>query len=137
MKVAKPYINAIEHELRNYKLTRERIEELKDEIINMPPKAVGENERVMGEPLSDPTYGKAHKLLTNTVLTHMERTIKAIDMALLQLDDGHRLIFEHRYLKNKPWKQIFCDVPMCQKTCFNKRSELIDKVAEILGWLEM
>ena len=133
MKIAPAYKNMIEFELRNYDYTKEIIEEVKDEIINKPPMAVGETERVMDSRISNPTERKGIRLVTNTALVHMERTVKAIDRALEVLEKEHREIFKLHYQGKRDWKQVLSMMYISQDTFYRKRNELIEQVAVELG----
>jgi len=133
MRIAKAYKNMIEFELRNYDYTLEIIEGIKDEIINKPPMAVGETERVMDSRISNPTERKGLRLVTNTALDHMERTVKAIDRALESLEEEHREIFKLHYRGKRDWRQVLSMMYISQDTFYRKRNELIEQVAIELG----
>jgi len=133
MRVNKAYKKMIEFELRNYDYTMEVIEDIKDEIINRPPMAVGETERVMDSRVSDPTERKGLRLVTNTALDHMERTVKAVDRALEKLDKEHEQIFKLHYQGKRNWRQVLSMMYISQDTFYRKRNELIEQVAVELG----
>ena len=106
---------------------------MKDEIIGSPPLPVGERENIQRSTVSDPTFSKTALLCSNVTLQYMERTIKAIDTALMRLDELHNEIFEMRYRQNKNWRQIISEVPVSERQYFRKRREIILAVAVQLG----
>ena len=106
---------------------------MKDEIIGSPPLPISEQVNIQRSAVSDPTHNKTATLCSNVTLQYMERTVKAIDRALMQLDEIHNEIFEHRYRKNKNWRQTLSEICIGQDTYFKKRREIIIAVAMQLG----
>ena len=106
---------------------------MKDEIIDTPPKPACEQDNIQRTTVSDPTHNKAAKICSNVTLQYMERTIKAIDTALMRLDEIHNEIFEQRYRQGKNWRQIISEVPVSERQYFRKRREIILAVAVQLG----
>ena len=106
---------------------------MKDEIIGSPPLPVGEQDNIQRSTVSDPTFSKTAVLTSNVTLQYMERTIKAIDTALMRLDEIHNEIFEMRYRQGKNWRQIISEVPVSERQYFRKRREIILAVAVQLG----
>jgi len=126
------YFKMIEFELYNYDNTKAEIETLKDEIISGPA-IVLEGDRVQKTTISDPTFARAAVLATNTTLLYMERTLNAIDRALMRLSEEHNEVFEHRYRHGKNWRQSVCELCISQDTYFKRRREIINAVAAQLG----
>lgn len=134
LKLSKAYTTYIEHELYNYDETRLQIEAMRSEIIGSPATVGCEVERVdTGTKTGDPTQAKAIKLSTNTSLLRMEQTVRAIERALLLLDEDHNEIFELRYRQGKNWRQVTSELCMGQNMYFKKRREIIYAVAVQLG----
>ena len=106
---------------------------MKDEIIDAPPKPISEQSNTQRTQVSDPTFNKTAVLCSNVTLQYMERTIKAIDTALMRLDELHNEIFELRYRQGKNWRQIISEVPVSERQYFRKRREIILAVAVQLG----
>ena len=127
----------IEHELYNYDETKKEIEQLKNEIIESPPPPISERVNIQTGVISDTTFNKANKIYTNSFITHMERTVRAIDRALMQLDDIHNEIFELKYRQGKNWRQVLSIAHFGQDTFFKKRRELIYQVAVNMGFVEI
>ena len=108
---------------------------MKDEIIGGSPLPISEKDNIQRSTISDPTFSKATVLTTNVTLLYMERTVRAIDRALMQLDELHNEIFEHRYRKNKNWRQTLSELCITQNTYFRKRREIIFAVAAQFGFI--
>ena len=108
---------------------------MKDEIIDAPPKPISEQDNTQRTKVSDPTFSKTAVLCSNVTLQYMERTIKAIDTALMRLDEVHNEIFEHRYRQNKNWRQTISELCISQDTYFRRRREIINMVAMQIGFI--
>ena len=129
MKLNKSIFRYIEHELYNYGSTKKEIAELKEDIITGVPQV----ETVVQSGTSDQTLRKTEKLMTNKVLQRMEKTIRAIDMALVRLGDQHRQLFELKYQQGLPWQQVVMEMVISERSYFNYRRELVFMVAEQMG----
>ena len=132
-KIPPAYFKMIEFELYNYDNTKEEIEVIKDEIIGGSPRPAGEQARVTNTAVSDPTFTKAAILTTNVTLLYMERTIKAIDRALMQLSESHNEIFELKYRQGNHWKQVLSKMYISERHYFRQRRELIEAVGMQMG----
>lgn len=107
---------------------------IKEEIIgSASPTIKADKDRIQATAISDPTYSTAVILTTNVTLQYMERTVKAIERALLRLDELHNEIFEQRYRQNKGWRQTLSELCISQDTYFKKRREIITAVGAQLG----
>jgi RinA family phage transcriptional activator len=106
---------------------------MRDEIIDAPP--LRETIPDAGY-ISDPTAKKATKLVTNTVLVRMTRTVAAIDKALVRLGDNHRALFDLKYRQDLSWQQVCQELPVSERTYFRIRRELVHMVATELGLAE-
>ncbi len=125
----------IEHELFNYDDTKAELEALKDQVINAPPPPPDERANVINGSVSNPTLTKTEKILSNSVITHMDRTVRAIEAALMLLDEQHNEIFEYRYRQGKNWREIVSVMPISERHYFRKRREIILAVAVQLGFV--
>ena len=133
MKLEKSVFRYIEHELYNYRYTVQTIQELRESIID----AVPLKETVPGTGyISDPTARKATKLVTNTALARMTRTVAAIERALDKLKQDHRALFELKYCRAIPWKRICDEMAISERTYFRLRRELVYMVALEMGLAE-
>ena len=133
MKLTRAVFKYIEHELYNYDSTLEEIENLREDIINAPP--LRETVPSSGY-VSDPTARKAAKLVTNTALVRMARTVAAVDKSLARLTDDHRAVFELKYRQGLRWQQVCVEIPTSERTYFRLRRELVHMVALELGLAE-
>lgn len=133
MKLPRAVFRYIEHELYNYDNTLNEIQRIRDEIIDALP--VRETIPDAGY-ISDPTAKKATKLVTNTVLVRMTRTVAAIDKALARLSDNHRALFDLKYRQDLSWQQVCQELPVSERTYFRIRRELVHMVATELGLAE-
>ncbi len=136
-RIAPAYFKVVEHELYNYDATVNEVDRLRDEHINTPPVPPHESINIQRTESSNPTHDKAYKIMSNSVIAHMDRTINAIDKALIQLDEMHNEIFELKYRQGKNWRQIIDIAHMGQDTFFRKRRELIYQVAVNMGFINI
>lgn len=133
LKIPPAYFKMIEFELYNYDNTKEEIAALKDEIIGSPPLPAAEQDNVQRTTVSDPTFSKVATMTTNVTLLYMERTIKAIDRALMRLSESHNEIFDLKYRQGKNWKQVISETYISERHYFRQRRELIEAVAMQMG----
>ena len=133
MRMPPAYFNVIEHELYNYDYTKEQVGQMRDEIIVGVPAMPSEGDRVQSNRISKPTEKKGVALASNVALVSMERTVKAIDRALLLLGEEHNELFELRYRQKQNWRTTVCEMGMPERTYFRKRRELVYAVAVQLG----
>ena len=133
MRLTRAVFKYIEHELYNYDATIKEMEAIQEDIIFAAP--LKETIPSAGF-ISDPTANKATKLVTNTALARMARTVSAIDKALARLTDDHRAIFELKYRQGMNWRQICATIPTSERSYFRQRRELVQMVALELGLAE-
>ena len=134
MRMPPAYFNVIEHELYNYDYTKEQVGQMRDEILVGVTAMPTDGDRVQSNRISKPTEQKGIDLASNVALGSMERTVKAIDRALLLLGEEHNELFELRYRQKQNWRTTVCDMGVPQQTYFRKRRELVYAVAAQLGW---
>lgn len=132
MKLNRAVFRYVEHELYNYDTTTEEIESLREDIINAPP--LRDTVPSTGY-ISNPTASKATKLVTNTALVRMARTVTAIDKALARLTENHVALFSLKYRQDLPWQQVCAEMPTSERSYFRLRRELVHMVALELGLL--
>ena len=101
------------------------------QIINRP--TIGDNDRVQGNKISNPTLTKTIELATNAEVEYMSRIVRAVNTALLLLDEQHNEIYIRRYKKKENWRQTLSVMFISQDTYFKKRRELIQMVAVQMG----
>ena len=121
----------IEHELFSYERTKREIQELREDIIS-DSSAPRDSIPSAGH-ISDTTARKAIRLMTNTALTRMTRTVAAIDRAMCRLNENHRALFELRYKQALPWHEVCAIIPVSERTYFRMRQELVMAVGREMG----
>lgn len=134
MRMPPAYFNVVEHELYNYDYTREQLETMRDEIIGGAPTVATDKDRVQTNRISKPTEKKGVDLASSVALKHMEHTVKAIDRALLLLDEDHNELFNLRYRDKQNWRTTVCETGWAEKTYFRRRRALVYAVAVQLGY---
>lgn len=121
----------IEHELFSYERTKQEIQELREEIMS---DSSAPRDSMPGRGyVSDTTARKAIRLMTNTSLARMTRTVAAIDRAMCRLNENHRALFELRYKQKMPWQEVCEMIPISERTYFRMRRELVMAVGREIG----
>ena len=121
----------IEHELYHYEVTKQAIEDMREDIISEVPQMSGDV--VSSFTISDTTQKKATRLITNAALLRMSKTTESIDRALDKLEDVHRQLFYLKYQERKKWREVCEELPTSERTYFRVRRELVLMVALELG----
>lgn len=130
MKLPRAVFRYVEHELYNYDYHLEKIEQIREKIIEASPL----RETVPGKGyVSDPTAKKAVNLVSSKAIARMTTVVNAIDRALARLTDNHRALFELKYRQALPWQQVCRELPTSERSYFRIRRELILMVAVELG----
>ena len=118
----------IEEELKNYEETIRQMEAIRFEILNTSPlKQIGK----AGMP--DPTAVKAITLVSNTVLSRMERTVRAIERMILSVNKDQQKLFRLKYIEQKTKQQICKELAISERTYQRWSRKIIGRVAEELG----
>ena len=121
----------IEHELYRYEVTKQAIEDMREDIIGEVPQQSGDV--VSSFTISDTTQKRAIKLITNAALLRMTKTTAGIDRALDKLEDIHKQLFHLRYKERMKWQEVCEELPTSERTYFRVRRELVMMVALELG----
>ena len=133
MKLNKSVFRYIEHELYNYEATKKEIAEIREDVINGVPAVSELCTSIQSGRTSDTTGDKAEKLLTNSMLVRMCRTVDAIDRALRRLSENHRALFQLKYITAMPWESVCIEMPTSERSYFRTRKELVSMVALEMG----
>ena len=123
----------IEHELYHYEITKQAIEDMREDIIGEVPQQSGDV--VSSFTISDTTQKRAIKLITNAALLRMTKTTAGIDRALDKLEDIHKQLFHLRYKERMKWQEVCEELPTSERTYFRARRELVMMVALELGMI--
>lgn len=123
----------VEIELYDYPATKQEMDELREDILNQSPRP---NE--LGQPIatgqpSDPTLGKATRLLTNRRLKHVCETLEAIERAHRRLPDEKRRLLELKYWRLHQNGQLIDELHVSLPTLYKWTREVIIAVAVELG----
>lgn len=132
MRVDKSVFKYIEYELYAYEQTKKEVESYKEYIIEGTPTMDVRG----GSGISDSTASKSIKLLSSAFLLKAERTIKAIDKSLEMLGEKHKKLFELKYLDCLPWREVYLEMNISDRTYFRLRRELVIIVGMQLGLIK-
>jgi len=132
MRINKSVFRYIEHEMYCYKETKRELQMCREDIID------GTNKPDAGgrSGISDPTGQKSVKLTSSTFMAKAERTLNAIDNSLEILGDKHRELFNLRYLEVRPWREVYLEMNISDRSYFRLRRELVISVGLNLGLLK-
>lgn len=126
----------VEAELYDYPYTKEEIESLRDNIIEAVP-VLDNIEGASRKPtykLSDPTFTKAGRLLTNRRLRRMEETVNAIERVLARLPKEKMELVKLKYwdcrLSNRGVAEA---LHVSDATYYRWRNEIVTAVAIEMG----
>lgn len=133
MRIEKTIFRYIEHEMYSYKSTKRELALCREDIIEGTAQVEKEGSR--GSSISDPTGAKSIKLASSTFLAKAERTLKAIDRSLEILGDKHKELFKLRYLEGRPWREVYLEMNISDRSYFRLRRELVISVGLNLGLL--
>lgn len=124
----------VEAELYDYPFTKRELESLRLDIIEEGPDpgriVVGDQKRRV----TDPTYSKTARLLTNRRLKRMEETVRAIERVLERLPADKRRLVELKYFRcrlSNPGVAHALNVSL--RTFYRWREEVVAAVAVELG----
>jgi RinA family phage transcriptional activator len=133
MRIEKSIFRYIEHEMYCYKLTKRELNVYRENIIEGTSKPEEGSNR--GSGISDPTGAKSIKLASSIFLAKAERTLNAIDKSLDILGDKHKELFKLRYLEGRPWREVYLEMNISDRSYFRLRRELVISVGLNLGLL--
>lgn len=133
MQINRAIFRYIEHEMYCYQHTKKEIKLCRDEIIN------GSHKPDVGgkSGISDPTANKSITLASSAFLAKAERTISAIDKSLDMLRPEHHQLFDLRYIDGRPWREVYLEMNVSDRTYFRLRRELVETVGLQLGLLRI
>jgi len=130
MRLTRAVFKYIETELFHYDDTRKELNAEREDIIAAAPIKT-EGTRVG---TSDPTAAKAGRLLTSVSISQMERTLRAIERALVRLNDDHRQLFELHYRKAISWQCVCKEMHISKSKFYDTRNALVKMVAVHMGY---
>lgn len=137
VKIKKATFKHIESELYSYKDTLKEIEELRKNIMFCNE---NEDENIGGSRsgfISDPTSRIGTRLVTHKRLGKLEEIVNSIEKVYTGLPEEYQKLVRLKYW-TKPqtltWDGIADKIPVSRRTAFNMRDEIINTIAEVLGW---
>jgi RinA family phage transcriptional activator len=137
IKLKKATFKHIESELYSYKDTLTEIEELRKDIIFTRE---SNDENIGGGRSSlpsSPTEQIGTRLATHKRLGQLEQIANAIQKVYTGLPEDYQKLVRLKYW-TKPqtltWDGIANKIPVSRRTAFNMRDEIVNTIAEVLGW---
>lgn len=137
VKIKKATFKHIESELYSYKDTLKEIEELRKNIMFCNE---NQDENVGGGRssfISDPTSRIGTRLVTHKRLGKLEEIANAIEKVYTGLPEEYQKLVRLKYWtrpQTLTWEGIADKIPVSRRTAFNMRDEIINTIAEVLGW---
>lgn len=137
VKIKKATFKHIESELYIYKDTLKEIEELRKNIMFCNE---NQDENVGGGRssfISDPTSRIGTRLVTHKRLGKLEEIANAIEKVYTGLPEEYQKLVRLKYWtrpQTLTWDGIADKIPVSRRTAFNMRDEVINTIAEVLGW---
>src|SRR5690606_16365411 len=137
IKLKKATFKHIESELYSYKDTLTEIEQLRKDIIFTK---TSDDENIGGGRssfLSSPTEQIGTRLATHKRLGQLEQIANAIEKVYTGLPEDYQKLVRLKYWTRpqlKTWEGIASEIPVSRRTAFNMRDEVINTIAEVLGW---
>lgn len=124
----------IEAELRDYPENRQRLKDMRSDMILKSP-APDEGSQISSRnSVSKPTESTALQLITNKRLAALARTVTAIEKTVDMLDGDRRRLVELRYFeKYLTPAGVAKELHISERTFYNWRDEVIKLIAVELG----
>lgn len=132
MRIEKSVFQHIEFELYNYKETKEKLKQYREQILE----GTSRPESGVKAGLSDVTGSKAIKLSSSPYILRCEEIIKAVESSLEQLGDKHRILFRLKYIDNKKPDEIIILANTSKRGYYRYRKDIVSLVGKKLGWIE-
>jgi RinA family phage transcriptional activator len=137
IKLKKATFKHIESELYSYKDTLKEIEFIRNNIMFCKEEI---DENVGGGRASlpgKPTENIATRLATHRRLTKLEEIANAIEKVYVNLPETHQKLIQLRYWtrpQRYTWEGIAEQLHVNRATAFRWRDQIINSIAEVLGW---
>lgn len=136
-KLKKATFSHIESELYSYKDTLREIDNLRKDIMftneNDDENIGGGRSSIPGRP----TERIATRLMTDKRLVKLEEIASAIEKVYTGLPEDYQKLVRLKYWTKpqlKTWDGIAREIPVSRRTSFNMRDEIVNTIAEVLGW---
>lgn len=132
MKIDKKVYNYIEFELQHYEENKEKLKEMRADIIEASPKPSDGQPKGQGG-TGKPTERKTVKLMTTIALIQLEKTITAIENVKDRLNDDYKKFFEFNYIKQAGIVKTCNEIPIGERTYYNMRDKIVYAVGQEMG----
>lgn len=132
MKIDKKVYNYIEFELQHYEENKEKLKEMRLDIIEASPEPSDGQPKGQGGN-GKPTERKAVKLMTTIALIQLEKTIAAIETVKDRLNDDYKKFFEFNYIKQAGIVKTCNEIPIGERTYYNMRDKIVYAVGQEMG----
>lgn len=133
MRINKRIYDYIDYELSNYKDYKQKIENIRKNIIDSSPNPPDGLPR--GNTTSDPTADKVIGLNTPMAIARMEFNKQCIDKAKDRLDKYHNQFFTKNYIENNGQNKIgVCyELSISERTYYRMKKKVIEYVGKEMG----
>lgn len=132
MKIDKKVYNYIEFELQHYEENKEKLKEMRADIIEASPEPADGQPKGQGG-TGKPTERKTVKLMTTIALIQLEKTITAIENVKDRLNDDYKKFFEFNYIKQAGIVKTCNEIPIGERTYYNMRDKIVYAVGQEMG----
>lgn len=132
MKIDKKVYNYIEFELQHYEENKEKLKEMRADIIEASPEPSDGQPKGQGS-TGKPTERKTVKLMTTIALIQLEKTITAIENVKDRLNDDYKKFFEFNYIKQAGIVKTCNEIPIGERTYYNMRDKIVYAVGQEMG----
>jgi RinA family phage transcriptional activator len=130
-RLSKETYKYIESEIKEYKETLKALTELKKDIIlEAPIRQEGKSYAI-----SDTTYAKAAKILTERRIQRLEAVADAITRVYMACDEQKQKMIQLEFWENKHQAVICYLLDVDRKTLYNWKTAIIYAVAREMGYL--
>lgn len=132
MNIDKRIYGYIVHELSNLDAHKKELEQLRMQILE--GSAMPADGQPKGNKTGNPTERKALLLVTSESIIHLERSIWAVENALLQTDDKGRDVYREVFARGRRDNHKICiDINVSYSALKRRKKQLIEAVGRNLG----
>lgn len=134
-KIRKGTFQHVESELYAYHDTKKEIMRLRNDIIysSSPPNESG----IRGSMPSNPTESTVTALTTDRRITHLEKTVEAIEGVYNRLPEDKQRLIKLKYWTRPQmltWEGIAEKLYVSRRQAINWRDEVVFAIADHFGW---
>ncbi|WP_313798816.1 transcriptional regulator [Cytobacillus sp.] len=137
IKLKKATFKHIESELYSYHDTLREIQFLRNNIMFTKENDDENTGGGRSSLPSSPTEQIGTRLATHKRLNKLEEIAQAVEKVFTGLPDDYQKLVKLKYWTRpqmKTWEGIAEEIPVSRRTAFNMRDEIVNAIAEVLGW---